>query len=164
MCIWWLSSIVDLGLCVFDRPIRIQHFTPCARAVDRQALGTRLGLGLFQKIISELFPQNVYFDHTANKTHFQAANPKQNKPQSSLSTQFKLSNTVHSFNVKPIKMLSDPVAEAFGLIHRHPSGENFWHGWALALIKSQSQRQQRMNRPMIGEGLNNVDDEVERFY
>ena len=23
-------------------------------------------------------------------------------------------------------MLSDPVAEAFGLIHRHPSGENFW--------------------------------------
>ena len=25
-------------------------------------------------------------------------------------------------------MLSDPVAEAFGLIHRHPSGENFWHG------------------------------------
>ena len=22
-------------------------------------------------------------------------------------------------------MLSDPVAEAFGLIHRHPSGENF---------------------------------------
>ena len=24
-------------------------------------------------------------------------------------------------------MLSDPVAEAFGLIHRHPSGENFWH-------------------------------------
>ena len=25
-------------------------------------------------------------------------------------------------------MLSDPVAEAFGLIHRHPSGENFWRG------------------------------------
>ena len=25
-------------------------------------------------------------------------------------------------------MLSDPVAEAFGLIHRHPSGENFWYG------------------------------------
>ena len=25
-----------------------------------------------------------------------------------------------SFNVKPTKMLSDPVAEAFGLIHRHP--------------------------------------------
>ena len=24
-------------------------------------------------------------------------------------------------------MLSDPVAEAFGLIHRHPSGENFWY-------------------------------------
>ena len=37
-------------------------------------------------------------------------------------------NAVHSFNVKPIKMLRDPVAEAFGLIHRHPSGENFWHG------------------------------------
>ena len=42
MCIWRLSSIFDLGLCVFDRPIRIQHFTPCARAVHRQALGTRL--------------------------------------------------------------------------------------------------------------------------
>ena len=27
-------------------------------------------------------------------------------------------------------MLSDPVAEAFGLIHHHPSGENFWHGMA----------------------------------
>ena len=25
-------------------------------------------------------------------------------------------------------MLSDPVAEAFGLIHRHPSGENFFRG------------------------------------
>ena len=37
-------------------------------------------------------------------------------------------SAVHSFNVKPIKMLSDPVAEAFGLIHRHPSGENFWYG------------------------------------
>ena len=37
------------------------------------------------------------------------------------------SNTVTqytSFNVKPTKMLSDPVAEAFGLIHRHPLGEN----------------------------------------
>ena len=42
MCIWRLSSIFDLRLCVFDRPIRIQHFTLCARAVDRQALGTRL--------------------------------------------------------------------------------------------------------------------------
>ena len=31
----------------------------------------------------------------------------------------------HRHNVKPTKMLSDPVAEAFGLIHRHPSGENF---------------------------------------
>ena len=42
------------------------------------------------------------------------------------------SNTViqfTSFNVKPTKMLSDPVAEAFGLIHRHPSGENL-----LALV------------------------------
>ena len=26
-------------------------------------------------------------------------------------------------------MLSDPVVEAFGLIHRHPSGENFWYGY-----------------------------------
>ena len=34
-------------------------------------------------------------------------------------------DTVHCFNVKPTKMLSDPVAEAFGLIHHHPSGENF---------------------------------------
>ena len=32
---------------------------------------------------------------------------------------------------------------------------------ALVLIKSQSQR---MNRPIIAEGLNNVDNEVERFY
>ena len=34
-------------------------------------------------------------------------------------------------------MLSDPVAEAFGLIHRHPSGENFWHGTArpVCLLK-----------------------------
>ena len=30
-------------------------------------------------------------------------------------------------------MLSDPVAEAFGLIHRHPSGENFWYGIVLLL-------------------------------
>ena len=45
----------------------------------------------------------------------------------SLSNKFHHSDPVHSFNVKPIKMLSDPVAEAFGLIHRHPSGENFWH-------------------------------------
>ena len=29
--IWRLSSIFDLGLCVFDWPIRIQHFMPCAR-------------------------------------------------------------------------------------------------------------------------------------
>ena len=33
-----------------------------------------------------------------------------------------------SFNVKPTKMLSDPVAETFGLIHRHPSGENLLLG------------------------------------
>ena len=26
-------------------------------------------------------------------------------------------------------MLSDPVAEAFGLIHHHPSGENSWYVW-----------------------------------
>ena len=31
-------------------------------------------------------------------------------------------------------MLSDPVAEAFGLIHRHPSGENLWYGMGLVLI------------------------------
>ena len=60
-----------------------------------------------------------------SKQTFQATNPKQSNPQSSLSHKFKLSDTVYSFNVKPIKMLSDPVAEAFGLIHRHPSGENF---------------------------------------
>ena len=42
MCTWQLSSIFDLGLCGFDRPIRIQHFTPCARVVDKQSLGTRL--------------------------------------------------------------------------------------------------------------------------
>ena len=32
-------------------------------------------------------------------------------------------------------MLSDPVAEAFGLIHRHPSGENFWHGMAAVSLE-----------------------------
>ena len=31
-------------------------------------------------------------------------------------------------------MLSDPVAEAFGLIHRHPSGENFWYGMGSPLL------------------------------
>ena len=31
-------------------------------------------------------------------------------------------------------MLSDPVAEAFGLIHRHPSGENLWYG-LLTLLR-----------------------------
>ena len=34
-------------------------------------------------------------------------------------------------------MLSDPVAEAFGLIHRHPSGENFWHGMAETIDRDQ---------------------------
>ena len=63
------------------------------------------------------------------KQTFQATNPKQNKPQSSLSNEFKQNDTVHSFNVKPTKMLSDPVAEAFGLIHRHPSGETFCRVW-----------------------------------
>ena len=62
------------------------------------------------------------------KQTFQATNPKQSNPQSSLSNYFNHSDTVHSFNVKPIKILSDPVAEAFGLIHRHPSGENFRYG------------------------------------
>ena len=53
---------------------------------------------------------------------------------SSLSNKFNHSDTVHSFNVKPIKMLSDPVAEAFGLIHRHPSGENFWYGMRTSFL------------------------------
>ena len=52
MFIWRLSSIFDLGLCVFDRPIRIQHFTPCARVVDRQALGTRLGYSVTGQIVT----------------------------------------------------------------------------------------------------------------
>ena len=30
-------------------------------------------------------------------------------------------------------MLSDPVTEAFGLIHRHPLGENFWCVWTAPL-------------------------------
>ena len=45
------------------------------------------------------------------KQTFQATKPQHN------------SNTViqlPSLNVKPTKMLSDPVAEAFGLIHCHP--------------------------------------------
>ena len=47
------------------------------------------------------------------------------------------------FNVKPIKMLSDPVAEAFGLIHRHPSGENLFRvclGLFTSLSELPSQR------------------------
>ena len=69
----------------------------------------------------------MYISTTLTTKHtFQATNPRQSNPQSSLSNYFKHSDTVHSFNVKPIKMLSDPVAEAFGLIHRHPSGENFF--------------------------------------
>ena len=67
------------------------------------------------------------------KQTLQATNPKQSNPQSSLSNKFHHSDPVHSFNVKPIKMLSDPVAGAFGLIHRHPSGENFWHGMATRI-------------------------------
>ena len=35
-------------------------------------------------------------------------------------------------------MLSDPVAEAFGLIHRHPSGENFWHGFVGGGAKNEN--------------------------
>ena len=34
-------------------------------------------------------------------------------------------------------MLSDPVAEAFGLIHRHPSGENFWRAEQSAFFIAQ---------------------------
>ena len=33
-------------------------------------------------------------------------------------------------------MLSDPVAEAFGLIHRHPLGENFFRGKHLKSFES----------------------------
>ena len=77
-----------------------------------------------------------------SKQTFQATNPKQSNPQSSLSHQFKLSDTVYSFNVKPIKMLSDTVAEAFGLIHRHPSGENFCsesnHSLSLNLVNTRT--------------------------
>ena len=39
-------------------------------------------------------------------------------------------------------MLSDPVAEAFGLIHRHPSGENLWYGmtqFSLCACRSDDQ-------------------------
>ena len=31
------------GIMHFDRPIRIKHFMPCARVVDKTALGTRFG-------------------------------------------------------------------------------------------------------------------------
>ena len=31
-------------------------------------------------------------------------------------------------------MLSDPVAEAFGLIHRHPSGENFFRAVGVITV------------------------------
>ena len=61
---------------------------------------------------------------TTNKLFRLPTKTKQTTVQSS--KLIPTNDTVHSFNVKPIKMLSDPVAEAFGLIHRHPSGENFW--------------------------------------
>ena len=86
---------------------------------------------IFRKSFRNHFLKNLYFDHTDNKPTFQATNPKQNKaPHSPVFQTNSITVSVHSFNVKPIKMLSDPVAEAFGLIHRHPSGENLWYGMA----------------------------------
>ena len=76
----------------------------------------------------ELFPQNVYFDHPADKTNFSGYQPKTEQTTVQSFKLIQTNDTVHSFNVKPTKMLSDPVAEAFGLIHRHPSGENFCLG------------------------------------
>ena len=73
----------------------------------------------FLNIISEPFLKNVYFDHWWQNKPFRL--PTRNKTNHSPVFQ-NYSHTVvqyTSFNVKPTKMLSDPVAEAFGLIHRH---------------------------------------------
>ena len=73
----------------------------------------------FLNIILEPFLKNVYFDHWWQNKPFRL--PTRNKTNHSPVFQ-NYSHTVvqyTSFNVKPTKMLSDPVAEAFGLIHRH---------------------------------------------
>ena len=73
----------------------------------------------FLNIIPEPFLKNVYFDHWWQNKPFRL--PTRNKTNHSPVFQ-NYSHTViqyTSFNVKPTKILSDPVAEAFGLIHRH---------------------------------------------
>ena len=68
-------------------------------------------------------------------------------------------------------MLSDPVAEAFGLIHRHPSGENFWHGLVHfqkfhVTQPSQSEISRDSTKPMktIAEQENNFWKDCEKRY
>ena len=74
----------------------------------------------------------MYFLHSPFNFGFRDALQACIKSAAKIALLIHHSDPVHSFNVKPIKMLSDPVAEAFGLIHRHPSGENFWHGVACS--------------------------------
>ena len=80
---------------------------------------------IFWIIISEPFPQKrIFRPHWWQNKLFRL--PTLNKTNHSPVFQTN-SNTViqfTSFNIKPTKMLSDLVAEAFVLIHRHPSGEN----------------------------------------
>ena len=53
------------------------------------------------------------------KQTFQATNPNQTNHSPVFQTNSNTVTQYTTFNVKPTKMLSDPVAEAYGLIHRH---------------------------------------------
>ena len=88
---------------------------------------------------SEPFPQKRIFQpHRRQNKLFRL--PTLNKTNHSPVFQTS-SNTViqcTSFNVKPTKMLSDSVAEAFGLIHCHPRVKNFlqWPATESAFLKN----------------------------
>ena len=87
------------------------------------------------------------------KQTFQATNPNKTNHSPVFQT---YSNTVTqytSFTVKPTKMLSDPVPEAFGPIHRHPSGENLLANrslcdaaWKISDVKMQQRERERQLR------------------
>ena len=85
------------------------------------------------------------------KQTFQATNPNKANHNPVFQT---YSNTVTqytSFNVKPTKMLSDPVAEAFSLIHRHPSGKNLLANSAICCQVDHQQIIQHGFRPWVSQ-------------
>ena len=57
------------GIMRFDRPIRSKHFMPCARVVDKTALGTRLGRHSRRVFLhrGEIPPNRVLFLEAWNK-------------------------------------------------------------------------------------------------